>query len=346
MPHLSHGCIVPTNAELNALQMELFPQYLEGRLGFDIMPFKTTDKSTIVLFQPDIFRGKQAHRGLGKPTLSVPKQHNPFGTFCEIQPSYWGEHTEINEEMMTRWGNPTQCGDTFDTTDFITLLQQWLLQRRAVLMEYNIWQSLVFGRYTALNSSGQVIHQSEFNIQNVTAGVPWTNFAGSFPLRDFRAIQLLGRGTSARFDTCAKAYMNRETANLLFANTNPLDVGRIGLSACCDFMSLDRINQQFAAQGLPQLVIYDNGWIDDTGVFNVFIPFGYVVIVGCRPNNVPVGHYWLTRNAASCSITSGPVQKLLDTCDREASRKITVVDLHNGTPVIEYSRMVVVLRVI
>ena len=180
----------------------------------------------------------------------------------------------------------------------------------------------------------------------MSAGVPWSNFAGSYPLRDFRQIQLLGRGTSARFDTCARAYMNRETANLLFANTNPLDVGRVGLSACCNFMSLEMINTQFAAQGLPQIVIYDEGWIDENDGFNLFIPTGYVVIVGCRPNNVPPGHYWLTRNAVNCSVTSGFWQKLVDNCDRAVPREIQIFDGHNGGPALEYPRMVVVLRVL
>jgi hypothetical protein len=139
--------------------------------------------------------------------------------------------------------------------------------------------------------------------------------------------------------------MNRETANLLFSNVNTQDVGRIGLSACCTFMSPEMINQQFAAQGLPQIVIYDEGFIDDNGGFNTYIPFGYVIIVGCRPNNVPPGHYWLTRNAVDCAITTGFWQKLVDTCAYEVPRKIKIYDGHNGGPALEYPRMVVVLRV-
>lgn len=345
MPHLVSGCFVPTAAELVQLQMELFPRYLEGRVGLEIMPFAETDLPAIVLHQPDIFKGLQAFRGLAKPTMVVPERYNPYGTMCQVEPGYWGEHDEIGEEIMTKWGGVGSCNTILDTTQYITWIQQRLLERRANRIEYNIWQVLAFGRYTALNQSGQIIHEAQFNIQNVSAGVPWTNFAGSFPLRDFRAIQLLGRGTSARFDTCARAYMNRETANLLFSNTNPQDVGRVGLSACCIFMSPEQINQQFAAQGLPQIVVYDEGYIDDNGSFNTFIPFGYVIVVGCRPGGVPIGHYWLTRNAVGCSITSGFWQKLVDTCDREVPRRIKVFDGHNGGPALEYPRATVVLRV-
>lgn len=345
MPHEIAGCLVPTASEIWSIQMELFPQYLEGRVGLDILPFKETDLPSIVIHQPDIFKGLQAFRGLGKPTLQVPERYNPYGTMCHVEPGYYGEHDTLGEEIFTKWGAPGQCNSILDVTQYTTWIQQRLLERRANRIEYNIWQTLVFGAYSALNASGQIIFQQTFNSQQVAAAIPWTNFPGSFPLRDFRAIQLLGRGTSARFDTCARAYMNRVTANALMSNTNPNDVGRVGLSACCIFMSPEQINQQFAAQGLPQIVIYDNGYVDDNNSFNVFIPDGYVVIVGCRPNNVPPGHFWLTRNAVGCTVTSGFWQKMTDTCDREVPRKITIYDGFNGGPALEYPRMVVVLRV-
>lgn len=345
MPALVNGCWVPTASEIYQLQMELFPRYLEGRVGLDIMPFKTTELSSIVLQQPDIFKGLQAFRGLDKPTLHVPQRYNPYGTMCYVEPGYYGEHDSIGEEIMTKWAQPGTCGQALDVSQYTTWIQQRLLERRANRIEYNIWQTLVFGRYTALNSAGQVIHEAQFNNQNVSAAIPWTNFPGSFPLRDFRQIQLLGRGTSAKFDSCAKAYMNRETANLLMSNTNPNDVGRVGLSACCVFMSPEQINQQFAAQGLPQIVIYDEGYVDDNDGFNTYIPYGYVIVVGCRPGGVPPGHFWLTRNAVNCSVTSGFWQKLTDTCDREVPRSIKIYDGFNGGPALEYPRMVVTLRV-
>lgn len=345
MPILQNGCWVPTASEIHTLQMELFPRYMQGRVGMQIMPFQETDLSSIILHQPDVFKGLQAFRGLGKPTQSVPQRYNPYGTMCYVEPGYYGEHDEIGEEIMTKWAQPGTCGQALDVSQYTTWLQQRLLERRANRIEYNIWQVLTFGRYTALNAAGQVIHEATFNNQNVSAAVPWTNFAGSFPLRDFRQIQLLGRGTSARFDTCATAYMNRETANALMSNTNRDDVGRVGLSACCTFMSLGQINEQFAAQGLPQIVIYDEGYLDDNGGFNTYIPFGYVIVVGCRPANVPVGHFWLTRNAVGCSVTSGFWQKLTDTCDREVPRHIKIYDGFNGGPALEYPRQLVVLRV-
>lgn len=346
MPVTINGCLVPTAAEINTLQQELFPTFLEGKIGFTtILPSKTSELSEIILHQPDIFKGMQSFRGLNKPAPHVKHRYNPYGTMCKVEPGYWGESDTIDEEVFTKWGQPGSCNQTLDLTWYTTQLQSRLLERRANRIEYNIWQALVYGKYVAYNQSGGIIFSQQFNIQNVSAGVPWSNFAGSFPLRDFRAIRLLGRGTSAKFNTCARAYMNQETANLMFANTNPFDIGRIGLSACCIPMSQGQINQQFLAQDLPQVVIYDEGWVDDDDNFNVFIPYGYVVIVGCRPGGVPIGHYWLTRNAVDCNIGSGFWQKMVDTCDREVPRKVHLYDGHNGGPAIEYPRALVVLRV-
>lgn len=346
MPVQVSGCLVPTAAEIVQLQRELEPRFEEDRLGFQILPFRSTEMSEIVLRQPDIFKGLQPFRGLGKPVSNVPDRYNYFGTTTRVIPGYWGEKDEIPEEVMTTWAQPGACNQMLDLTAYTAELQRNLMERRYNRIEYNIWQLLAFGLYQALNSAGQVVHQAQFNVTNISAAIPWSNFPGSFPLRDLRAVQLLGRGTSARFDSCARAYMNRVTANALFSNTNPADVGRVGLSACCNFMGIGQINEQFLAQGLPQIVIYDGGYMDDNNNFNVYIPDGYVIIVGCRPGDVPPGHYYLTRNAVGCTVDSGFWQMMIDNCGREIPRKIQLVDGHNGGPALEYPRQVVVLRVL
>src|SRR4029078_9856969 len=127
--------------------------------------------SEIVLQQPDIFKGMQAFRGLGKPPLAVPERYNPFGTFCKVEPGYWGEHDELGEEVMTKWAQPgAQCTNVaLDVTSYVTMLQQRLMERPANILAYNIWQVLVYGRYTALNTSGQIIHEAQFNNQSISA---------------------------------------------------------------------------------------------------------------------------------------------------------------------------------
>lgn len=344
MPVTVMGCTYPTAAEFQRLQMDLMPRYTQGRLAFELLPFKNTDFPQITFERPDIFRGLQQWRGLDKPTQHVRDNWNPFGNLVSVEPSYWGEHDHISEEFMTRAAMPGACNTMMDISEIVAKRQMRLLERRYNRIEFLIWQALVFGKYEAVAPNGQIMHNATYAIQQVTAGIPWSDIEFSTPLADFRCIQLRGRGTSADFGQCATAYMNRVTANCLFKNRNPNDVGKAGLTACCTFMGLDMVQAQFAAQGLPKLEIYDQGYVDEAENFHPYIPDGYVVIIGCRPGNERIGNFWYTRNAVGCSITSGPWQKLVDTCDREVPRRVTLYDGFNGGPAIAYPRAVIVLR--
>lgn len=318
---------------------------MNGRVGFEILPFRNTESAQIIFQQPDIFRGLQQWRGLDQPTTAVDDRYDIYGRMCVLEPGYWGEHDFIDEAFMTRAAQPNSCMDTLDLTGLMVTLQQRLLERRYNRVEFSIWQALVFGRYEALNQQGQIVAQATYNIQQVAVPIPWTTILTSAPLDNFRTVQLLSRGTSTDFGSCATAYMNRVTANQLFRNQNPNDVGKAGLTACCTFMGLDIVNQQFAAQGLPQINIYDQGYIDDAGNFQPYIPDGKVVIVGCRPGGVPPGHYWLTRNMVNCGVNSGFWMKVHDNCEYAVPRKIMLYDGHNGGPGIEYVRQIVTLTV-
>ena len=344
MSAIVHGCSYPTNAELMQVMRDLMPRYERGRVGLEIMPTLTSDRDRIVFNMPDIFRGLQQWRGLGKPSRQTSDRLNPFGKNCEVQPGYWGEHDVIDEELLTRGVQPATCAAPLDLTEHMTNIVMRLLERRYNRIEYNIWQALAFGRYEALNELGQVVLEQAYNVTTISSAVPWSTSDTSTPMNDLRVVQLLGRGTSADFGSMAVAYMNRVTANCLFRNTNRDDVGRVGLSACCTFMGPDQVNQQFAAQGLPQISIYDQGYVGDDRTFYPYIPNGRVVIVGTRPGGERIGNYRYTRNAVGCAVSSGPWVKTIDTCNREVVRKITVADGHNGGPALWYPRAVVVLE--
>lgn len=343
MPATVHGCTYPTNAELMQIQQDLMPRYMDGRLGFEIMPFMESDADRIIFNQPDIFRGMQQWRGLGNPARQTRDRLNPFGRNCEVPPGYWGEFDNIDEELLTRGVQPGTCSTPLDLTEHMTRLVMRLLERRLNRIEFLIWQALAFGRYEAQNSLGQIVHEQDYAITTMASAVPWNVYATATPMNDFRIIQLMGRGTSASFGVTATAYMNRVTANCLFRNTNANDVGKAGLSACCTFMGPDMINQQFAAQGLPQIAIYDDGYVDEDRTFYPYIPDGRVVVVGSRPGAERIGNYVYTRNAVGSPISSGPWVKTVDNVDRAVPRRIEVYDGHNGGPAIWYPRAVVVL---
>ena len=197
MPQNVMGCRYPTNAEIQSIQAELMPRFLENRLAFEIAPFRTSDYAQIMFHQPDVFRGLQQYRGVGKPDQTETSRYNPHGRVCTAEPGYWGEFDTISEEFLTRAAQPGSCSDVIDLTEQIVRRQELLMERRYNRVEFNIWQGLVFGRYEALNNQGQIIFEQTYNNQQITAGVPWSDKENSTPLQDFRCIQLRGRGTSA-----------------------------------------------------------------------------------------------------------------------------------------------------
>lgn len=349
MPVVVSGCLYPTNGELIVLQRELFPRFRAGRLGLDLMPFRTTDRAEIIFNTPDNFRGMQQWRGLGKPSHSVGDRYNHFGNWCKLTPGYWGEWDELQEEFMTLAANPrSSCNEPYDLTEAIMDLQDRLMVRRLNRVEFNIWQSLIYGRYEALNSLGQVVHSATFNINFVSSTIPWSDADNSTPLGDMRCVKLLGRGTSADFGNCARYYMNEVTLNCLYRNRNPWDLGKHGQSACCDPMSLDKINESLRAQGLGSVVVYEGGWLDESDNFHTYIPDGKVVVIGCRPGNVDIGRYFLTRNAVDCAqrtgVGSGFWEFIFDNCGERPPRTIELHDGHNGGPAILYPRAIAVLE--
>jgi len=344
MPVTVSGAIYPTNAEFIRLQMDLLPRFRDGRLGLTLLPERNSDSAQIVLNAPDIFRGLQQYRGLGQSTRHIEGNYNYWGKMGVLEPGYWGEHKDIDEEVMTKYAQPGFGAVPMDLTEYMTRMTEWMMEREYNRKEFMIWQCLTYGRYEALNSQGQIVHQAQFNIQEMQSAIPWSNKASSTPLGDFRCVQLKGRGTSARFDVESAAYMNRVTANNLFANTNANDVGKAGLTAWAgSFMGPDVINTQFKAQGLPQIQIYDQGYIDDGGNFQPYIPDGKVIFVGVRPGGTPPGHFFHTRNALGATVGSGAWQKVIDTVEREVPRRIGLYRGFNGGPAIEYPRMIVVL---
>ncbi len=217
-------------------------------------------------------------------------------------------------------------------------------------MEKLAWDALRTGRYIAQNQIGQTIFQQFFNINFVRATVPFTNIVQSAPLSFFRSLPEIFRQSSAMFTgSCVTYYMNRTTINRFLENRNPNDLGRGNLSSCCNTMTLEWVNNQLSAQGLGQIVVYDNRWVDDHGGIQLFIPDGTVIIKGCRPDTSQVGHMYLTKSMNECLEMKGDAQGMWyffhDSCGTKVAREITVGSGFNGGPIIEYPEMVISAQV-
>jgi hypothetical protein len=174
-----------------------------------------------------------------------------------------------------------------------------------------------------------VLHTDSYTTQTFAAGTAWATVATSTPLADFRAVQLKSRGLSVNFGAGAKAYMNRTTFNSLLSNTNANDFGGRKGNFGASINGPVGVNQVMAADDLPEIVIYDMGYVDDTNTFQLYIPNNKVIVVGQRPAGQPVGEYRFTRNANNPDIGPGPYMMTIDDPDR-IPRTIEVHDGHNG----------------
>lgn len=346
------SCIVPTPTEIVQVGAQIIPYKKKELLGINsLLPFKYVDNTSITINRPDLIRGLQGWRGLGGEAPRVTAEFDRFGKFCQFWPGYWGETESVGEAELAQTAEPGSCpGQPLNAKNEIARIQSRLTTRALMRMEKLTWDTLRTGRYIAQNQIGQIIFQQFFNIRQVRATIPWTNIVASAPLSFLRSLPEIFRDSSAVFGgTCTTYIMNRTTINRLLENRNPNDLGRGNLSSCCNTMTLEWINAQLAAQGLGQIVVYDNRWLDDNGGIQLFIPDGAVIIKGCRPDTTQVGHYYLTKSMNDCLEMKGDSQGMWyyfhDTCGTKIAREITVGAGHNGGPIIEYPEMIISAQV-
>ena len=262
-----------------------------------------------------------------------------------MTPGAYGEFTTIDELELTRrrpWG---QFNGSVSIDDLVMECQDQLLGRRLDRIEKIGWDLLTTGTFSVAGPDGVTMHTDTFSLQTASAAVVWSTFATATPLKDFRAVQLLSRGYSVSFGADAKAYMNRVKFNNLVANTNTADLAGRRTSGLQTVLNLGEINSVLAGEGLPQIVIFDGGYLDSAGTFQPFIANAKVVIVGRRLDGAPIGSYVYTRNANNPNMEAGPYMKVVDKGDEDVPRLIEVHDGHNGGPIVEFPSAIVILSV-
>src|SRR5262249_18359917 len=156
---------------------------------------------------------------------------------------------------------------------------------------------------------------------------PWATFATATPLMDFRNVKLYARGYSMTFGAGSKAYMNQGTTNVMLANTNAQDLYGRRSQGLSTLNTLALVNELFTGEGLPNVVPYDEGYYDESGTFQLFIPNNKVVVVAKRANNAALGQFRLTRNANNPGAAPGAYTKIIDEGEFKVPRTIQV---HRG----------------
>lgn len=332
--------IYPSVVELQTIAQEFLPRLMEARPIFDIFPTRDVDSHLLEWEQRDNYVGLQQIRGLnGQPNRVKPVG----GKAYQMKPGVYGEYALIDEDQLTQrrqWGS---FGQPINIEDLVREKQDQLLVRRLDRIEKMLWDLLVTGTFSVADGS-MTLHTDSYTEQTFTAGVTWGTAATSTPLADLRAVQLKSRGLSVSFGPASRLYMNRTTLNQLLNNINAADLGGRRVSGFQTVNGPQALNQILAAEDLPGIAVYDEGYYDDTNTFQLFVPNNRAVLVGARRDGDPVGEYRYTRNANNQDLAPGPYMRVIDDPD-EVPRSIQVHDGHNGGPVLFHPAAIVVMTV-
>jgi hypothetical protein len=335
--------IYPSNIELQAVAQQLMPRLTADRPIFEVLPLRAVDSHILEWEQMDNFIGLQQVRGLN----GMPSRVKQIGGKRYLMtPGVYGEFAMLDEQQLTirrPWGAFTSgVGGAIDVGDLILEKQNQLLQRRIDRIEQIGWTLLATGTFS-VSDGASVLHTDSYTFQTFAAGTAWATVATSTPLADFRAVQLKSRGLSVDFGAGSKAYMNRTTFNSLLSNTNANDFGGRKGNFGASINGPVGVNQVMAADDLPEIVIYDMGYIDDSNVFQLYVPNNKVVVVGRRPSGQPVGEYRFTRNSNNPDFAPGPYMMTIR--EERPPMSIEVHDGHSGGPVLYQPSSIVVMTV-
>jgi hypothetical protein len=332
--------VYSTNYELNQIGQIKTPKLTQDDLLFQIMPIRNVKASKVKWRQKDNYQGLQQLRGINGSPAYVSR----VGTKeYEQKPGVYGEFTDIDELELTERASDNTPGAPVDVTDLQMECQDLLLSRRYDRMRQIGWLLLTAGTFSISLPNGGVGHTATYTTQTHSAS-DWSVPSTSTPLLDFRNAQLLSRGKGVSFGAGAMAIMNRATFNLMIANTNAADLYGKRTSGLANVLSLDEANKVLAGEDLPQIVIYDEGYEDEAGTFQLFIPVDKVVIVGKRASNEPVAEFQVTRNANNPNSEPGFYQKTVDDEDK-VPRRIEIHDGGNYGPAMMFPSAVVVMSV-
>lgn len=334
--------LFPTNSQLMAINQELVPALARQRLIFDFFPMINKETHLVEWEQKDNYVGLQQVRGLnGEPTRVNKVGISKFA----LQPGVYGEYIPLDEVDLTTRRQMGTFGTPIDVTDLVREAQDQLIGRRLDRIEKIGWDLLVAGTFSVLNQN-VILHTDSYTTQTFSSVVPWATVATATPIADLRAVQLLARGLSVSFGPQARAIMNQVTFNRMLSNTNANDLGGRRLTGLTPVNGPQQLNVILAAEGLPGIEVYDQGYLaDTTGTFTLFVPDNKVVVLGQRRDNDPIGAYVMTRNANNPGMAPGPYMKVVDNGDREVPRRIAVHDGHNGGPVLYHPAAICVMSV-
>lgn len=331
----------PDNSELQLLDRELAAVLTLDNPLFEVMPIVEVNSHDLLWDIPNNITGLTNLRGLnGQPGNVTRLGANRF----RVRPGVYGEFGTIDEDEMTRRAELGTYNVPVNVDDLVREIQDQITNRRVSLITKIGWLLLSTGTFSIANTHSGIVHTDTFDPQDYNAST-WGTVNTATPLADFRAVQLLSRGKGVSFGANAKAFMNRTTFNYLVANTNASDLAGKRQSGLAQPLSLSDINTVLLGEGLPQIVIMDDGYLNDSGTFVSFIADNKVVVVGARPGGAKIADFAMTRNANNPGVAPGAYMFVKNRVGETVPPTIEVHGGFNGGPRLYYPNAVVIMDV-
>lgn len=334
--------VFPTAAELRVIEQVKLPVLTSGPGSdpiFSVMPMRTVDNFIVMWEQKDNYKGLQQLRGLdGNPARVQAVGSKTY----QMVPGVYGEYSLLTETELTMRRQMGTWAGPIDISDLVTERQDQLLQRRLDRIRYIGW-SVLQGSF-AVSGPGSLVHKDAFPITKYTASVAWATRATATPLQNFRDVRLFEEGQSCAFNSQAKAFMNLRTFNDMVANLNTNDLAGRRTSGLNSVLTLSEINSVLLGEDLPQIVVHNDGYYSDAGVWTPFIPNNKVIVVASRPGS-PIVEYQMVRNAQNPNMEPGAYTIVEDNGATKVPRKIMVHDGHSGGPALFFPGAIVNMTV-
>lgn len=337
--------VYPTPQQLRRIDQDFLPRTSQDSPIFGLFPIEFTNQPFVSWLQKDNYLGLMQMRGFNAPSPSVPR---PGEKRYRMEPSAFGEYTGIDELEITMRAAPGSYDVPIDINDLVMEARDLLDSRLFNRVEWILWTLLSTGTFTVLDAKGSILARDSYAPQRFTASVTWSTVATATPFADLRAIQLLHRGRSVSFGSESMAFMNRTTWNSMSSNSNAADLGGKRAPGFQTITSQGDVNTLLTKDGLPNVVIYDEGYKDDTDTFQLWIPNNTVIVVGKRSNGARIGSFQMTRNAQNADLSGRPYTKIVDkgtAPDEPPPRKIEIHKGFSGGPCLEYPGGVVIMTV-
>ena len=276
----------PTNSELALVVQDFKPDPAQF-IGSQILPDAESMFQVVMWDERDTDRGMtQPHVMGADPKVDI-RQGSKTRSYTPIP---FKQTDLLKENEILRSRELGTMNQTLDLSAEVARIARNRFIKTQIRKEKLRWDTL----QGAISISENDVSISEtFAVQTYTPATPWSTRASATPLKDFNAMKLLFRGYGASA-AGAKVYMNQTTANWLLENSNAADLRGFQNSNFVALpYSVEELNKILAARGLPEIVVYDGGYIDSNNAFQLFLPDGVYVLVGNRPGGEKVGD-WLS----------------------------------------------------